>query len=75
MRDTGKFLFAEKHNNATVSGQELADLFLHVGSGLLLTEVTDATEAGMNDLSLLFSPGQQNGGNGQEMAGRYRQGE
>lgn len=55
MRVTGKFLFTEKHNNATVSGQELADLFLHVGSGLLLTEATDATEAGMNDLSLLCS--------------------
>lgn len=35
-------------------GQELADLFLHVGSGLLLTEVTDASEAAMNDLSLLL---------------------
>lgn len=48
------FLFTKEHNNATVSGHELADLFLHVGSGLLLMEATDATEAVMNDLSLLF---------------------
>lgn len=53
MRVTGKFLFTEEHNNATVSGQELADLFLHVGSELSLLEAMDATEAGMNDSSLL----------------------
>lgn len=56
MRVTGKFLFTEEHNNATVSGQELADLFLHVGSELSLMEAMDATEAGMNDLSLLSPP-------------------
>ena len=43
-----------RNNNATVSGQQLADLFLHVGSDLLF-EATDRTEADMNDLCLLFS--------------------
>lgn len=38
-------------------------------------EAMDATEAGMNDLSLLSSPLQQNGGSGQEMRGRNKQGE
>lgn len=47
------FLVTREHNNATVSGQELANLFLHVGSGSLLTEATDVTEAVMNDLCLL----------------------
>lgn len=35
-------------------GRDLADLFLHVGSGRLLTQSTDASEAIMNDLSLRF---------------------
>lgn len=48
------------------SGQELADLFLHVGSGWF----SDATEAVMNDSSLLLSSGRQTDGNCQEMAGR-----
>lgn len=62
-----------RNNNATVSGQQLADLFLHVGSDLLF-EATDRTEADMNDLCLLFSslPVSTNGVNKQEMAGRDR---
>ncbi len=36
------------------SGGELADLFLHVGSGWLSTVNTDTTEAVMNDLSLFL---------------------
>lgn len=42
-------------------GQELADLFLHVGSGWLLTEATDAREAVMNDLSLLLCSANRQG--------------
>lgn len=46
------FLFP-KETEQCYCGQELANLFLHAGSGWLLTEATDASEAVMNNLSLL----------------------
>lgn len=65
------FLVTREHNNATVSGQELANLFLHVGSGSLLRRLRTSLKLWW--MTCVFSSARRNSCNRQETSRGDRQ--